>query len=401
VSVDVAALDGVEREVSTRADWRRCISLYRHLAEIAQGRGPLPDDVPSGLAEALAKTFAAYEGNESGFIDDLFAVWSAIDGLCGSEAERFRALYKAESLDRFEVYRNAADRRRRPKPFEAAVETVRRIVDLNVIRERLVDLPTTAILGGSLSYGRFFNTCGGQQRPSDIDLLLVLPDYRDLPAVADALGRVTFIDPASVAEMRTRVGAFEVQRLARRVVFSQKLRLWETRPSEYVQRFQVPAGHYLLALHVFDLSDFAALVMKSTPRIPSDLHLEIAEFRGDQPNSATEELRSFLGVGRHEALRCEVVRGGFIATHVAARVVEDRFYPGSHLNIVLPRFEVRWESPQARLRLTLLALRWKLVARLHDEERLHGETPHLSYAHVRSDAFSPHVQRRLVAEESY
>jgi hypothetical protein len=390
----------VVETISARGDWRRVHDLYQQFSrsvEDASGdaAGP-PPAVTGALAEAMARVFASYQDQEETFLDDLATLFAEIDGIALDPIQRFRRLYKDTRLDGLERYRAGRDARRRPRPFEAAVETVRRIQDLNRIRNALERLPTSAVLGGSVSYGRFYNTCGAAGKASDIDLLLVVPQYEDLIAVPAQLRSLEFIDERQLQTMARRIDAlFEVRKRFGRCVFQQKLSLWEDEdlPS-YLKRFQFP-GYYSLALHVMSLEDFQFVTLADIPRLDS-LKRTIAEFRDDPPSGNANSLRCFAGYVRTFDQQAVEVTDGFVAHEIVGEILEDRFYPGMHLNLVLPQFEVRWESPDARIRLALLNLRWKLLARLTDERRLRTfEIQQLSLSHIRGNVLAPHVTRRV------
>jgi len=394
--------------ISERGDWRRVRALYEQLAHSLREHGLRVQDVVelhTELAEALARTFANYEGLEDVFVQDLELLLSAIEGLESlTPAERFRFLYKDTRLNALEVYAPDSDGRRRPKLFEAAVETVRRIVDLNRVHDSLAGLPTTAILGGSLSYGRFYNTCGGQEKPSDIDLLLVLPDHALLPDVATRLARLEFVDRGSGQKMMSRIEPFLALNggSGSHSVFQHKLRLWDDRPSRYLLDYQVPAGHYNLALHIITHEAFLFLVLRDQPLLEEQgaelFERHLLEFRDDAPEGDVEEHLGFSGQRHRAPLICNEVAGGYVAKRLGCAIIGGRFYPGVHLNLILPRFEVRWEAASMRVRLTLLALRWKLLARLEDERLSFGGRQRLSLSHTRHAVFSPHVLKRLDME---
>jgi hypothetical protein len=389
-------------EISARGDWRRVSSLYEQFALNAATHhdGAVTAMIHSELAEALARTFANYGGREAVFLADLLDLWVAIEGLDVSYAESFRVLYKDIRL-KTRPYVESSDGRRRPKPFEAAVETVRRIQDLNSIRDVLEGCGTSAILGGSLSYGRFFNTCGASDKPSDIDLLLVVESYDQLGDVTEHLAGLGFVDRRSVAAMRSRVTPFLEHRAGLpRCVFRQKIKLWEDRASEYLFPYQVP-GHYQLALHVVSVDDFDYITLRDIPAIHDSTLTSarsLVEFRDDAPRTDFDERRSFSGAARSVEVRWKDARGGYLVEMTTCEVIDGSFHPGVHLNLILPRFEVRWEAPGTRIRLSLLALHWKLVARVEDEQRAWGGIRKLSLSHTRHAVFSPHVLSRIDRE---
>jgi hypothetical protein len=378
-------------------DWRFADSLYRQLSALKKGdKGSVAALLATTdqLAEAIARVFASYEAREPEFLVHLREMMVEIDGIAGSERERFRRLYKDESLNRFEVFMPAGNERKpRPKPFEAAVETVRRITDLNRIR-------------GSLSFGRFFTIYGNltAERASDIDLVVVLQHYNEIEGLAKALGEVRgpngeeFIDRDQLAEMERRARAFTgLERSDLPMFFQQKLDLWEETKSEYFDLMGTPI-HYRLAVHVLSPDDFDHITLREFPRfssLPSD-PLRVRVYRNDEPSSEVEDQFSFSGRHQLSQVEKEEVAEGHLATVQVCALDEGRFYPGVHLNLMFPQFEVRWESPEIRARLPLQALRYKFIAQLEDERQRHPREVHeLSFAHARSHQFARRVTQRL------
>lgn len=390
-------------------DWRAIEALYNQLSRLKarneSAPAPLPE-VSHHLAEAIARVFASYQGKEQEFLTHLCTTMSTIDGIPGEERDRFRRLYKDLSLDKFELYK-PRDNRRLPKPFEAAVETVRRISDLNNVGRALEGLKTTAVLGGSLSYGRFFNTGGGYGKPSDTDLIVVVPNYSVLPQLVEALSEVRsredeeFIEEASLEQMATHAESFTdlIRQESGRIIFQYKLNLWEDDAnSEYFKRTQLPLN-YLLGLHVVSADHFEYITLKDVAAI-SDLGdnsaRTIKEYRNDEPPRDREDQFCFAGLRRESALSSTPVGDGVLTELQVCEVRDNRFYPGTHLNLILPQFDVRWESPQTPVRIELLALRWKLLTRLDEERRLHPLQVHkLSLSHPRSPHFAARVTRRV------
>jgi hypothetical protein len=390
---------------SSRADWRQVEQLYAQLSRIKKDSNysDPPPELTARLAESITRVFASYEAKEEQFLVDLRELMADVDGFSDDPRDRFRWLYIDDELQRFQVYNpSSTGTRRRPRPFEAAVETVRRILDLNRVRDRLAPLSTSAVLGGSLSYGRFFNTTGGGGgRPSDIDLIVVVPGYTQLHEVAPALGELPFIEQRSIEAMGARVEAFRLvnQDTDGPTVFQHKLRLWEEdSPSDFLDAYQT-SRNYLLAIHVVSLEDFAHITLSDLPSLEmgdEGFVRTIYEYRDDRPSRASEEHACFAGHRKTTPMITEEVRGGYLTELQVCEITDGRFYPGMHMNLLLPQFDLRWESPLVPIRLKMQALHWKLLARLSDERRLrHLEVQQLSMSHTRSQHFAPHVAERL------
>src|SRR5215831_7365079 len=129
-------------------DWRAVDALCRQLTKLKNGSNGVPgpmSEVGQKLTDATARVFASYEGEENLFLTHLCETMCTIDGIDGGEHLRFRKLYKDLGLSDFAPYRSEGSNRGRPKPYEAAVETARRLSDLNRLAAALDGVPTSAV----------------------------------------------------------------------------------------------------------------------------------------------------------------------------------------------------------------------------------------------------------------
>jgi hypothetical protein len=391
-------------DVHARADWRRVEELYRQVSKILndeeKANFPAPA-VVGALAEQLGRTFAHYEDAELDFIEDALVLLSEVDNLDGERDARFEKLYRDPRFDRIFDYSREADRRR-PKPFEAIVETARRLNDLNRVREALVRVPTSGILGGSVSYGRFFNVCGGLLRQqSDTDLVLVVPEYGLLEGVTSQLAGVHGVNARSLELLRRRVTIHEQLRRDRgRCIFSHKLSLWAGEPDPLMPA-SIPS-EYSLSLHVMSVDDFDYVSLGDLPileaKASGELSRDVLDYRDTEPQRQDNQ-RAFTGEDIRMPLKADKVELGYVARVRVCHIERDRYFPGLHQNLLLPQFEARWESPETRVVLRLLSFRWKLLERLaHERTERPFEHQRLSLSHARVSVFAPHVQSRADRE---
>src|SRR5260370_5333577 len=114
----------------SRADWRSVEQLYGQFSTILSKGGQIPTEITGSLANSLGRVLAFYEDEEPMFVQDLLELWSSVDRIEGSVRERFRTLYFELRLDTYPEYRFPRDEgtRRRPRPFESAVETCRLLI---------------------------------------------------------------------------------------------------------------------------------------------------------------------------------------------------------------------------------------------------------------------------------
>jgi len=394
-------------QLRSRADWRSVEHLYQQFSTIVSKDERIPPEIAGSLANSLGRVLAFYEDQEEIFVQDLLELWSSTDKLEGPVEERFRTLYFDHRLAAYPEYKFPPDggTRRRPRPFEAAVETCRRLIDLNYVRHAVADMQSGAVLGGSVSYGRFYNVTGAADefgsKSSDTDLLLVLPEYEQLNAVADRLSSIRGIDSESLALFRRRIAAFsKIRSDLSNCIFSHKLKFWSSE-NDLLSRAKI-LGNYNLSLHVFSLTDFDYMTLKDipileTPNESPEFDRRLQDYRDSAPGGGRAyDSRSFAGIplGTHP-LDPTKVDLGFLANVQVCLIKEDRYCPGLHQNLVLPQFEKRWETEEVRLYLRMLTFRWKILERLHTEKTKRPfEEQSLSLSHVRYFVFSPHITRR-------
>jgi hypothetical protein len=389
-----------------RADWQRIEQLYGQLTRVV-GTGHVSDKLAGKLAKAMARTCACYDGEEELFVEHLLSVIVAVEDASADRNAEFRHFYYDPRYNHFEAYlKREADGRRRPTPFEAAVETCRRLRDVNRLRAQLVGVPTGCVLGGSASYGRFFNTVGHRDNePSDLDLLLVVADYADVTPVAEAFARVAGISPASVESMSERAAAFpEVRDLLRadqRCIFSHKLTLW---PPDAPDPFLAGTGingEYEVSVHVFSGEDIDFLILRDQARL--DGEREIMDYRVRRPDRPDRQ-RAFAEAEvtvEREGTERECPHGFLVPSQVCYVADADpetgsRYYPGQFQNLILPEVELRWELESHLLYLPLYAFLVKVRERLARER---AERPYeiqtIPNSHTRKNQFAPYVGERL------
>ena len=383
--------------------WEPVAQVYRQCASIRddpEERNHLPRSLTGALARNLGRVFASYVDAEDDFIEHALEVMSQADSLSGPRAERFRQLYYDRRFDRFAEYTVAAhERRRRAKPFEAVVETARRIRDLSKFRDALIDLPSACILGGSTSYGRFFNTIGAKDgNPSDLDLLLVVKRYDDLPKVVDRLAAIDGV--GDTRPMADRVG--HLARACRsvpdggRCIFSHRIPMWDTTGGDRGLRGTQVPSRYLASLHVFSTTDLDFMMLRDVDRIDDATARTLWDYRQDDPGR-NDTQRAFAGLQTSVERKRDEVPGGFVSQSRVHHVEDERFSPGRHQNIILPAYENGWEQdddPELGLRMRLDEFRGKIVDRLGLERRLRPfEHQAISLSHTRSAFFAPHIER--------
>lgn len=394
--------------VTARADWwpvEQAYRQYRTLVECNDGPQSGPSSrIAGNLSYLLGRTFTHYDGHEQQFIFDLFESLCELDGI-KADTDGFVTLYRDKEVQKLHPYSTQAARQL-PTPFEAAVETARRLITTNGIRDACGDLQNGALLGGSASYGRFYNTKGGTNDPSDLDLLLVLPDLAgSVPELAEAIKTVA---GASIADLDTLIERTkrieEAQQGLERMTMSHKVRFWSEDPDPLLAPYQI-SSRFELQLHMISWDDFQHLVLDDLPSIQmvdagEDLNRVIWDFRDDiGRRKDTSKEFSFAAIPNIHPREIREIEGGggFLAEETVCRIEDDRFYPGVFHNLIMPQFEVRWDRGPYDLRLAVLGFRVKMLERLAYEQQLRPwEDQTIAHSHIRGPVFSPHVWRKAL-----
>jgi hypothetical protein len=362
----------------------------------------LPDIIAGALALRLGRVFAAYTGREEKFGEDLLTIMSNVDGIIGDAPSRFRHLYADDRFNALTPYRQDNKKRRRPKPFEAAIETCRRIRDLNSLRRvtAAARVSTAGILGGSTTYGRFYNVKGApsmEAPASDIDLMLIVPDFKEISALCEALGNVSALDADSVhlfAQRAETHGVLRDETPGSEVLFSQKIPIWKNAPDEFLADTGV-WPQYDLSIHIATMDLFAKIIQEDVPRIEDDTRVEILDYRAEIPIQRYAA-RGFNGIDTWRESEFWPVDRGHMWRVQVFDTKDERFKPGLHQGLVMPQFEIRWDDEPLSLRVPIANFKWKILERLRDERaRRPWEVQHLSLCHPRFSIFAPHVQREV------
>ncbi|HEY4007750.1 MAG TPA: hypothetical protein VGM60_21560 [Pseudonocardia sp.] len=389
----------VLRVARNSADWDLVQGIYAQCVEIAKdhhGRF-LPDELPSFFANALGRVSANYQGWEEELVLHGLGVLGDAEHTSRISKALFRQLYADDRFDRFVQYAPSGDprsSRHRPRPFETLVETARRYRDLNQLHNALADLPTSCILGGSMNYGRYYSVRGNSKEltGTNVDLMIVVPDYGWLDEVLGALSALPGGGRTELLALEQRARVWRDERLDdSRTVFTQRLLMWTEEPDP-LMAWAVNGGEYPIDLRIVSLEALDWILVADCPKLTASSAGNARSVRDfcqrERPNE--DHLRSFSGRNLRTPLEVDEVQGSLLRTHRVYSIHDDRYYPGTFQNLVLPRFNKRWDNAPIGGRLE--AFRWKIIERLRSERR---ESPYemlrLSMSHTRSEGFAPHM----------
>lgn len=390
---------GSDTEQHAPAAWERVAGGYAQCLDAVWPQVDyLPRALPAFLAEMFARLSARYHGKEEAYASEAWTTLTGVRQPLGLSEDRGEMYHDPLFADH-PAYRPMSSQRRVPTPVEAAIETIRRLRDTRMIEEVLGDHSIGAILGGSVSYGRFINVKGGADS-SDIDMLLLIRDWSKLRPL---LSQLTHFQPVRVPDVEQallRVDDFENYARSQpdRVAFSAKMTLWD----HFEDPFLVGCGvesEYSLSIHVLTRPGLGRLLLEDAPMIASSVlgHDSVMfDYRESRPTRSDSQ-RGFSGKGVSIELQSERHGSSFTReTRIFFLDQNHSYFPGMFQNLVLPAFDVRWGDNE--LRRLVDSFRWKMVDRLRYEQR---EKPNqylrLSLAHTRSEVFAPHTVRAVDA----
>lgn len=389
-----------------RADWSLVRGIYQQLSDIKNDDSSeyVPSVVTGRLAQAMGRLASYYYAleDEEVLAHDMTQVWADIEGLEGHSGHVFLSLYEDTNIRRFPEYQTDARPRRRPTPYEASVETCRRLRDLREIRRAFAGVTSAGILGGSASYGRFYNVRGRPER-SDMDLLIVVESSRDLLRIARELGSVEGISMQSRDLLAERAQRFVDLGLpdSSDAVFSHKVDIWDGDADPLLCKYldeRSSKDVYRLSLHCCTWETLRYILLSDMTKLASgagDRRL-VKDFRQDDPGRRDHQ-RSFTGRDLRLDLEVESLQDDFLAsTHAFFVDNEGQYYPGMLQNLVLPQFDVRWDFFDRRVHKEVRVFRWKIIERLRREKIARPyRMLRLSLSHTRSQVFAPHVVRAV------
>ena len=387
------------RIAHANADWDLVEGVYQQCTAVAEDKNGhfMPDELPSSLAKAFGRISANYHRSEEDLVLHGLAILGNAEQADRISPALFTGLYRDVRFDRFGPYGptpSGHESRRRPHPFETLVETARRYRDLNHLSGVLADLPTSCILGGSLNYGRYFSVRGAVagSAGSNVDIMLVLPDFSWMDEVLSGVSTLPGCTRSSLTTLERRARLWRENGLDDgRTVFTQRLSMWSDTPDPLMEWAPNP-GEYEIDLRVASIEALDWLLVADNPKLSSGgagHHRSVRDFCQSK-RTVDGYLRSFSGRSLRMPLDVEKVDDSLLLTHRVYSIHEDRYYPGSLQNLILPRFNKRWDN--APIGGKLETFRWKIIERLRSERRDQPyEVLRVSLAHTHADGFAPHI----------
>jgi DNA-binding SARP family transcriptional activator len=382
-----------------RADWSLVRALFHQLALLAEsGDTPNPDGLTGAFADELAVISASYAGREAELSEHALAVLADVDSGEILDLDLFRKYYQDE---RFSPPRAAAAHRRGPSPFEAIVETCRRLRDARSLQEASWGTGTSGLLIDSMSYGRFCDIRGNLHGSTASDLdFIVVSDQASIPGeIATAVASLPGVAVSDLEHFRRRAREFSDGLDDGGTVFSHKFRLWTGSTPDPLLPPAVAPGDYLLSLHIITPPVLDYLLVASATRLLKEAagsRRTLRDYR-QAPTSGQADLHDFAGRRHHADLGTEPAAHDYLTSSYVYYIDDlDCYFPGFYQTMLFPQADVLWDDLD--IRPAIDEFRQKLRERIRYEaaQRRHAML-RPSFAHIRRSAFAPGIIRLLDA----
>jgi len=390
-------------EADRTADWRRVRALYGQYRNlVANGAGAdMVNDVLAALGQEVGRLAPSCVGRDGLLAAHALAVFADVAGHEALDPGTFQSFYRDPP---FESYLGAHRTKRRPSPFEAVVETCRRLRDAESLRQVLRGIDCSGMLCGSVCHGPHFSVRGnnGEEAGSDLDVLLVARRTSDLSAMCTAIGRLPGVAAADVQSLRQRSAAFAAMYDDDRTALSHKLTMWTEPGSDALLLDPDASPTYKLSLHVLTLPALDYVLVESSASMVKEsagTRRTIRDFR-DQNTDRVDVQWTFAGHRLELNPDVRQVADGYLRCTGAYSIDDgDHYSPGFMQVLMLPDFDLRWDHAEIRPRLE--TFRRKFTERLRYERQADQFTQlRPSYTHPRRGVFAPHLIGRFDREYS-
>jgi hypothetical protein len=388
------------------ANWDKVVGTYKQLVDIVRPSTSytlgddsavhLPEDVADKFALAMSEVRESYIGREQECAEHAIAVCGNVD-----EKEWYETAVEGYDDPIFRQISNHAAwssmGQWRPTPIETTVETLRRWRDLTRLRHALANAQCSLALGGSLSYGAFYNVHGNREgKPgSDLDIVFIGSSKEILMAV-EQISNIEGADRSSVDRLGQRAAKFLSEFDDDNTILSHKVSMWTSEQDPMLGGISVES-QYQISLHFLTDPVLAHVLVEQSAELRAKISgrtRTVRVFR-DTRTTRQDHLRTFAGRNHYSPAPLQACELGFMRkTRVYFIDGEDHYCPGQMQSHLMTSRELAYDNLDVRSRLD--RLRAKLWERLELER---AQAPHedlkMSLADVRRERFAPNVIRAI------
>ncbi|MFH1972449.1 MAG: hypothetical protein ABIJ18_03140 [archaeon] len=267
--------------------------------------------------------------------------------------------------------------KQQPSFVESVEATIKRYYIMEELKATFENQAQTIIIGGSMSYGPFYNVRSSQNGgSSDIDALVIteIPDLEEIDG--------------------TRI--FSEQD---RQIFLKRIRLFAKLRDEaeiFSQKNQVQGTNFSISLHFFDRDTLSKMVKGLEEKLEreEDSILVLNDYKARNFPYTICPQQGFDGkVFRYDVPTQREVNGGVIVGLPGYIINQGNFYPGLYQNLISPSFHVFYD-PSGEITKEVIKLKKIMLSQL-EKEKGANPTKHLLKSHIRHKIFSSSLFKKF------
>lgn len=275
--------------------------------------------------------------------------------------------------------------KRKPSFIESVDGTLERFYTIEKLKDILKDLADSVIVGGSMSYGPFFNIRKSldETGSSDIDLIIILDEDKLDNSLWNKLQNSDIVSDAEKNIFSERISKFrDLLRKGEADMFSQK--------------FHVQDTDFDISIHFFTPSVFDKMVGKDFEDDLSTNKDKVSLLRDYRAKEFPHQIcaqQNFVGEQyEYKVPRQQQVDGGVITELPAYIIQNQHFYPGIYQNLLSPCFSVSYDRTGDTTK-KVVKFSNTMEKRLKEEN---GDQPltQLLKSHIRHKIFSPELFKK-------
>lgn len=266
--------------------------------------------------------------------------------------------------------------------FESLQETIDRYESILHFRKIFSPITEDIIIGGSMSYGPFYNVRGADKETgnsSDIDGIIIFKDniFNIIEQLKIVSGDV--VPEEDMEIFIKRIKEFEILRESGRA-------------DALSQRFQFIGKGYSISVHCFFMDELASILGEQFEDSLSSENTVVKAVR-DFKQKPFEHALCRQRNSSEDYYECivppqEQVEGGFIAEIPAYIISEGRLYPGLYQNLISPEFNSTDQLSSQRVRALVDSFHKTFLNQMEKEKHFYGGGS-FSKSHVRGAIFAP------------
>lgn len=298
----------------------------------------------------------------------------------GDQLSSILSSYQSEAPQFLEADRGEILGKRQPDFFESVDGTIERLYVVDQFEKYIREFAQGMIVGGSMSYGPFFNIRKGldETGSSDIDLIIILEQEKLGTAYWEKLARSNMFSAQEMQVFFNRLSGYRnLLEKGEADIFSHK--------------FHVQDQNFEISVHIFSPAVFEDMVggefSQQLAKGHDGVHI-LRDFKNKEYPYQFCNQQDFSGeIHCYQVPPQPKVDGGVIASLPSYEFHDGHFFPGVYHNLISPKFSTHdysggEVSEQVRHFRELVEMRF-------GEEKKSNPSMRLHKSHIRHRVFSP------------